>query len=114
MVGPGGGEGGDASGFPERPSSRGGVRYLVLNCPKCRRSDTTIEVTGALRRALFNHQQGVTQGRPRFNVETHGHDEAEVQCAGCGGKFWSISPIAIEDAKKYNDAVKAAREEVGP
>lgn len=92
----------------EAPGVRGGARYMVLGCPQCRNQDAEIAVTGETRKVLFNFQEGKTQGRPRFSLERDGHLEAELQCRGCRKRWWSISPIAIEDAEKYKKGGEGA------
>jgi len=57
---------------------------------------------------LFPWQNGVggPASKPtgaHFRLDKDGHDEAEIRCLGCSRTFWSLAPLALQDARSMND-----------
>jgi hypothetical protein len=75
--------------------------YAIKECAACHRTAAeflSLTVTGRVRDSLFDWQKRTVRGRPVYGLESM-HPEAEVRCDACTQTFWTISPVALEEAK---------------
>lgn len=89
----------------------------ALACPSCGEL-SEYEATGKVIRTLFEWQQrrGGPEGKngPVFDAERDGHDEAEVRCANCGTRFFTIAPVLVADGQGKSSKVKVRRKRPQP
>ena len=81
--------------------SRPARDYALRACPECQALATDgleLTVTGNARLALFNWQGHKVRGKGVFGDESK-HPEAELRCESCKRTFWSINPLAIDEAR---------------